>query len=303
MYRYNKGCKHYEANLLGTDAMVQTPHHQIQRRHPLRSPAWRWERAQWLLDRHFHFSRLRDDELTGRTLRYLRQLSRPHQYDLARAVKRDPDLAGAHRLYESDGAEGVLIEARLLMGQDSAEIERLMGVPASVVDLYEAVFFQCHDRLQARDWVVCCALGTPPSGASIGPDKGALLKRFAFFGGPLVLDAVQPYLLGGKDLFEPPLDLATPEGRREQIVRLAVAVHLLPHDAATQWKLQKIMLLVQERDRQSKNWRWKAALAKENRESQDLERDFSPQTGPTRPEMDTPPAPSPPEMGQLAQAG
>jgi hypothetical protein len=220
-----------------------------------------------------------------------------------RAAKRDPDLAAAHQLYERSGPTGLLVEARLLMGQDSAEIELQTRVPTSVVDLYEAVFFNCRDRLHARDWIVCNALGTPPSGASIDPDKGAVLKRFAFFGGPHIFDAVRPYLLDGKDLFEPPLDLSTPEGRREQIIRLAVAVHLLPNDVASQWKLQKVMLLVQERDRQTKNWRWKTALATENRASQDLDRDFSPQLGPEKPQTDTPQVPSQPELVQLAQAG
>jgi hypothetical protein len=219
------------------------------------------------------------------------------------AATRDLDLAAAHQLYVSDGPAALLLEVRLLMGQDSADIARLMGMPASVVDLYETVFFQCRDRLHARDWVVCCALGMPPSGASIDPEKAAVLKRFAFFGGPLVLDAVQPYLLDGKDLFEPPLDLSTLDGRREQGIRLAVAVHLLPNDAATQWKLQKIMVLVQERDRQSKNWRWNTALATGNRASPDLGRDFSPQPGPEKPQTDTLPARSQPEMEPLAQAG
>src|SRR5262249_53683549 len=63
------------------------------------------------------------------------------------------------------------------------------------------------------------------------------------------LDAVLPYLIGGQDLFDPPLDLTTAEGRTEQAVRLAVAAQMLPRDAATDKKLQKIMLLLQERER------------------------------------------------------
>jgi hypothetical protein len=66
----------------------------------------------------------------------------------------------------------------------------------------------------------------------------------------MVLEAVQPYLCGGKDLFDPPLDLATPEGRREQTVRLAVAAQLLPAGAATDRKLVRIMQLLLESARQ-----------------------------------------------------
>jgi hypothetical protein len=64
-----------------------------------------------------------------------------------------------------------------------------------------------------------------------------------------VLEAVLLYLTGGKDLFDPPLDLSTQEGRREQAVRLAVAAHLLPDDARTGARLHKIMEILLERGR------------------------------------------------------
>jgi hypothetical protein len=220
-----------------------------------------------------------------------------------RAAKRDPDLVAAHQLYERSGPTGLLLEARLLMGQDSAEIERRMGVPASVVDLYEAVFFQCRDRLHARDWVVCNALGTPPSGTWLGPDNCAVLKRFAFFGGPHVFDAVRPYLLDGKDLFELRLDLSTPESRREQVIRLAVAMHLLPNDAATQWKLQKVMLLVQEWERQREKRRRETALGNQSGALEGLWRMFETTTRPTRPSTATPRASLKVLIRQTAQAG
>jgi hypothetical protein len=230
-------------------------------------------------------------------------LARPHQCALLRAAKVDPDLAAAHRLYEHSGPTGLLVEALLLMGQDSVAIAQLTRVPPAVVDAYEAMFFQCRDRLHARDWVVCCALGMPPSAASISPDKGAALKRFAFFGGPLVLDAVQPYLLDGKDLFDPPLDLSTIEGRREQLIRLAVAVHLLPNDAATQWKLQKVMLLIQERERQREKWRRETALGNQSGALDGLWRMFEIATRPTRPSTATPLASLKVPIRQTAQAG
>jgi hypothetical protein len=233
----------------------------------------------------------------------LRELLRPHRRALNRAAERDPDLAAAHQLYERSGRTGLLLEARLLMGQDSVEIERHTAVPTAIVDVYEAVFFNCRDRLHARDWVVCNALGTPPSAGSIGQDKGAVLKRFAFFGGPLVLDAVQPYLLDGKDLFDPLLDLSTIEGRREQVIRLAVAVHLLPDDAATQWKLQKIMLLVQERERQREKRRRETAVGTQTYAVEGLWRMFEAATRPTQPTTATPPTSPEVAFGQTALAG
>jgi hypothetical protein len=73
-------------------------------------------------------------------------------------------------------------------------------------------------------------------------------------------NAVLPYLLDGKDLFNLSPDLSTAEGRREQAVRLAVAAHMLPRDAATEKKLHRIMLILQERERQRPVRRSPAAL-------------------------------------------
>ena len=64
-----------------------------------------------------------------------------------------------------------------------------------------------------------------------------------------MLEAVLPYLVGGMDLWEPPPDLATPTGRAELVTRLAVAAVLLPQDAATDRKLQRIAQILRDRER------------------------------------------------------
>ena len=64
-----------------------------------------------------------------------------------------------------------------------------------------------------------------------------------------MLEAVFPYLVGGMDLWEPPPDLATPTGRAEQVTRLAVAAVLLPRDATTDRKLQRIAQILRDRER------------------------------------------------------
>jgi hypothetical protein len=89
------------------------------------------------------------------------------------------------------------------------------------------------------------------------PDIAGTVKAFAYFAGPHVLDAVCPYLIGGKDLYEPPCDLSTQQGRSEQAIRFAVAVQMLPRDAATDRQLPEIVLLMRELEL----WRAKTASA------------------------------------------
>jgi hypothetical protein len=224
----------------------------VQRSSCNRHPDWRWGRAGWLVENGRYFSRRRDDADTGRAAHYLRALARSRRGDpRADLLQRFPDIHAARQLREGGGATQVVVQARLLARQTPDDIARLTGVPAQVIDAYEALFFHCRDRLDASDWVLVQAVGMRAGAGSEGPDPAVIFKWFAYQGGPVVLEAVQPYLCGGKDLFDPPLDLATPEGRREQAVRLGVAAQLLPAGAATDRKLHKIMLLLLESDRNS----------------------------------------------------
>jgi hypothetical protein len=163
-------------------------------------------------------------------------------------LRRFADLHAAQQLHEGGGTTRLLVQARLLARQTSSEIAVRTGFADSVIDAYETVFFHCRDRLEAHDWVLTCAIGVRSWAEPKGPDPAAVLKAFAHWGGPRVLEAVQPYLLHGKDLFDPPLDLATPEGRREQVIRLTVSSQLHTWDTATDRKLYQLALLVHETD-------------------------------------------------------
>jgi hypothetical protein len=257
----------------GITTRARTPmnlsYHPDQQRHnPLRAPGWRWRRAHSLVARGRYFSHHRDDEATGRAVHYLRALARcPQGIPSARVVKRYPEVCEAHRLYEDGGTTRLLIEARLLARQPTAEIARLTGVAGGVIDAYEALHFNIADRLDARDWVLTQAVGRRRSAEGAAPDRGVVLKSFAYFGGPLALEAVLPYLAGGKDCLGVNPDLTTPEGRREQAVRLAVAAQLLPDDVATGTRLFKIMLLLLEGGRKRPESSTPAALLVDKLES------------------------------------
>jgi hypothetical protein len=148
---------------------------------------WRWRRARWLVERGRSFSRRRDDDQTGRAVRYLRALGRGHA---AAAIRQFPDVHGARRLHDGGGPTRLLVEARLLARQTSVEVARLTGLAPEVVDAFEAMFFNCRDRLDARDWVLVQAIDHGGGGRE--EPRAALIRSFAYHGGPPVLDAVLP---------------------------------------------------------------------------------------------------------------
>jgi hypothetical protein len=230
--------------------MKGLPYPQFQQHHPLRALDWRWRRALWLVACERYFSRRRDDEETGRAARYLRALARRSR-PASEAARRYPEIHAARRLHEGGSAVPLMIQAWLLARQPIDEVARRTGVPVAVVNAYQGLFFDVVDCLDARDWVLGHAIWMGAWGGKAFPDHGALLKCFAYFGGPLVLEAVLPYLVGGKDLFDPPLDLSTEEGRREQVVRLAVATQMLPQGAAIDKRLYQIREILREREHKS----------------------------------------------------
>jgi hypothetical protein len=193
-----------------------------------------------------------------------------------------------------------MIQARLLARQPVDEVARRTGVPVAVVNAYQGLFFDVVDCLDARDWVLVRAIGMGTWSGKAFPDHGALLKCFAYFGGPLVLEAVLPYLVGGKDLFDPPLDLSTEGGRREQVVRLAVAVHLLPKDATTDRRLHQIMLILRERERKRPSRHAPAPLLAQNLDFMLEELPVATQPGHVDAEESTRPATVPAASGQVA---
>lgn len=226
-------------------------HPDLQKHSPFRPPDWRWRRANWLVARGLYHCRRRDDEDTGRAVRYLRSLaSRPGTRGAA-ALRRYRDVHSARQIRECAGPRGLFVEARVLARQTPGEIARLTGISEDAVRSYEALFFDGRDRLDARDWVTVHLIGKR-SAAGVAPAPEMVLKSFAYHGGPLVLEAVLPYLIGSRDLLEHRPDLTTPEGRLEQAVRLAVASQMLPSTAATANRLHQIMLILRERER---NWK------------------------------------------------
>ena len=65
---------------------------------PFRPPDWRWQRAKWLIANGRYVSRRRDDDVTGRVVRYLRALH--GKRDAASVRRRHPNIFAAHQLHQ-----------------------------------------------------------------------------------------------------------------------------------------------------------------------------------------------------------
>jgi hypothetical protein len=108
-----------------------------------------------------------------------------------------PHVDQAHRLYvAADVERRLILEARLLTTESSAEIAERFATDAQTIDYYERLYFNVRDRMDCRDWVVTIIRGSPkdrvPSrhGSLTEAQRGYVYRLFAYFGGPKVLDAL-----------------------------------------------------------------------------------------------------------------
>lgn len=211
----------------------------FQRRSFFSSPLWRWERAQNLIADRRHWSSRRDDKWTHLAMAYLRAAQRCAPRRAVGWLAREfPDVHAAHQLHDQGGRRRLEIEARLLAGQPFDDVAERSAVPTAIVQTYEALFFQVLDRLGARDWILLHAIGQGRADEM----NASLLRKFAYFGGPLLLGAVLPYLVGDRDPMAGTLDLMTFEGRMVQSLRLVLLVESLPRGTSSWASLAKIHL-------------------------------------------------------------
>src|SRR5437588_11443540 len=96
---------------------------ELQHRSAFRRADWRMRRASRLVQECRYYCRDRDDEITGRTVQYLRDAARlSTSGDRPRLKERYRDIHEARLLYEAGGFRCVEIEARILARQDSCTI-------------------------------------------------------------------------------------------------------------------------------------------------------------------------------------
>jgi hypothetical protein len=208
---------------------------------PRRAVDWRWRKAGYLLDRGLRWSRRRDDELTRIAKQYQAGLRRCRgEADRRRLARRMPDIGAAVAIHDGEPTARLAVETRLLAGEPSEAIARRCGVPVEVAEVYEQLFFNVADRLTSTSYILFHAIGAASYRGFDGDDRGAVLKWFAYMGGPVVLDALIDRVYGSPD---------RPEDERfldELRLKLAVAIKLLPIDATTAPKLIRLYLRLRQ---------------------------------------------------------
>src|SRR5262249_41147534 len=122
--------------------------------HLPRPPAWRWLRAQTLVERRRRVSP-RDDCWVRAAAAYLRGLARcAGEAAREKVARRFPEVDAAFALNRTgEPLRRAEVEARLLAGEDFAAVGEKCGLPIGAVARYHQVFFDVRDRLNARDFV------------------------------------------------------------------------------------------------------------------------------------------------------
>jgi hypothetical protein len=154
---------------------------------PLRPPDWCWRRAVFLHDVGQPLPQGVDGALVEAALGLISELVRiGSQAVLPEPHESDTPLARAHAIYAGQRArQRSVLEAWILTGLPAERIAARCGLDEEVVQLYENVFFDIRDRLGDEGFITHRVLDLWPPPA---PTLDTVLKRFAFTGGPMVLE-------------------------------------------------------------------------------------------------------------------
>jgi hypothetical protein len=168
---------------------------------PMRSPRWRYDRVLKVLRTPgLRLPELADDHPIRACHRYLvlGAAAQTSPEEFAEFCQDYPHVEPAVSLHYSPAPElQYILQARLLTAESLAQIAARLGTDELVIRFYSDLFFDVRDRLEARDWIMKVILGPPELRAKFNKDgtltdaqRGFLYRLFAYYGGPLVLDAL-----------------------------------------------------------------------------------------------------------------
>jgi hypothetical protein len=156
----------------------------------LRSPAWRYLRALWLIERGKRAQSRFDDAEVRRMKRGLGagKTAVPGTASL-RAERPDPALAQALRLF-CDGPPDHrwLLEAFLLTDEPLEVVASRVSLPTVTVRTFHDCFFDVRPYRDARDWIWLRAIRSGAWNGYAEDYPGCLWKGFGFAAGPLALE-------------------------------------------------------------------------------------------------------------------
>ena len=163
---------------------------------PFREVNWRWRRAQQIIKDGEPISAKTDDIWTRRAANYVKASSscssrRPN----AAALRTMRDITVAQQLAEEEEIRWA-VEAELLSGEPITDVARKAGVEPSAITAFESLFFHVLDRLECSAYIRHKVLGKKFICDLLTlDDKDILLKMFGYYGGPIILKHVSPYIM------------------------------------------------------------------------------------------------------------
>ena len=161
---------------------------------PWRRPDWRWLRArQWIESgraREFAPTVERDGQTGSRWIRRAAEFLQrwEHASERPRLAEAEPAIYWALKIHEDNSLPRWAIEAYLLARETDLEIGFQVGLPAEVVEAYEALFYCVREKLQHSGYVMHVAIGDAIH-QGLGEADVDLLWRWAGYAkGPYAVD-------------------------------------------------------------------------------------------------------------------
>lgn len=162
--------------------LVRKPKHLLaQQLKPARDPHWRFGLAADYAETR-HDPEVRADPWIGPTSRALSFINSNVCTPELRPFRR------AIRIWRANRARRWELEARILADQPRATIAEVMQLPPSVIETYEAVFFDVRAALAKRDYIVCTVL--QPWLSFQPADVARIWRHYGYWGGTHPLEAL-----------------------------------------------------------------------------------------------------------------
>jgi hypothetical protein len=155
---------------------------------PFGSPARRWLRALWLVERGQRTKPRFDDDEIRRVKRFLSACGRDAKGP-AMARKADPALADALQLFCNEQSHKKWrLESYLLTTEPLETAAARCSVSLATAQTYHDIFFDVRPYLAARDWIWMRAIGAGAWNCFGRDFPGSLWKAFAYSAGSLALE-------------------------------------------------------------------------------------------------------------------
>jgi hypothetical protein len=209
---------------------------------PFRPPDWRWRRAADLVDEGGPLSPGHDDGPVREAVRYLRAWRGCQaEADRQRLARDMPDLYGAHQLHLARSFQTWEAQARLLTEEPFETIAEKCGCSPRVIDTYHDTFFHVRDRLHVEGYILFEVIGPKAHRGLTEADIDVILKMYAYYGGPIVLDRLVDYFKNPPpEVPERPEELGQAELRslRDRLlIRASIVLDALPINGKTLHRL------------------------------------------------------------------